>query len=137
RAAALHLRDEVRLGYRLAVVLHHHPGRIRDEEGLLPHLSAHRIPLHPLRRPPRPPVRRRPAADRAALLQQRRRAEIHSEGLEDLAPRFRSSSSGGPGKWKRTGPSGSAFTNCRRYGLLELRISSALPRPSTTPSQIT
>ena len=37
-------------------------------------LPAHRISLHPLRRPPRPRLRRRPATHRQALVQQRRRA---------------------------------------------------------------
>ena len=48
------------------------PGAFEQEEGLLPDLPAHRIPLHALRRPPRPRVRRRPAAHRSALVQQRR-----------------------------------------------------------------
>src|SRR5438552_1384136 len=69
RPAALHLGNEVRVGHRLAELLHQHPGGLRDEEGLLPDLPAHRVPLHALRRAPRPPVRRRPAADRPALVQ--------------------------------------------------------------------
>ena len=98
--------------HRLAVVLHLHPGRVPDQDRLQDHLPAHRVPLHALRRPPRPRVRRRPAADRQALLQQRRGAEVHSEGREGLS--LRSSASGVAGKWKRTGPSGSALTNCFR-----------------------
>jgi hypothetical protein len=56
------------------------------EEGFLPDLPAHRVPLHPLRRPPRPRVRRRPAAHRPALVQQRRFPEIPAEGREGLTP---------------------------------------------------
>ena len=36
-----------------------------------------------LRRPPRPRVRRRPDADRAALLHERRRAEVRAEGVSE------------------------------------------------------
>ena len=40
--------------------------------------TAHRVPLRALRRAPRARVQRRPEADRPALLQQRRRAEVRS-----------------------------------------------------------
>ena len=54
--------------------------RLRHQEGLLPDLPAHRVPLQALRRAPRPRLRRRAAAYRPALVQQRRGAEVHSEG---------------------------------------------------------
>ncbi len=40
--------------------------------------AAHRGALPPLRRPPRPCVRRRPQADRIALLHERRGDEVHA-----------------------------------------------------------
>ena len=50
----------------------------RDEEGLQDHRRARRVPLRALRRPPGARVRRRPAADEGALVQQRCRAAVHS-----------------------------------------------------------
>ena len=90
------------------------PGTLADQDRLQADLPAHRVPLRALRRPPGPRLRRRPAADRQALLQQRRGAEVHSaEGLGKSGPSCSLSSSamGGAGKWKRTGPSGSALRN--------------------------
>ncbi len=63
---------EVRQRHRLAQLLasparrHRHPHRLQAGP------AAHRIPLRPLRRPPGACLRRRAAADRQALLQQRR-----------------------------------------------------------------
>src|SRR5262249_45574968 len=61
--------------------LHHHDSRPRRQAHRLPAAAAaHRVPLHSLRRAPRARVRRRPAADRAALVQQRRGAQVRSRG---------------------------------------------------------
>ena len=43
--------------------------------------DAHRGALQPLRRPPGPRVSRRSAADRPALLHQRRGADLHAVGI--------------------------------------------------------
>jgi hypothetical protein len=48
-------------------------------------LRAHRVSLRALRRPPRPHLQRRSETDRAALLQQRRRAEVHTEEREGVS----------------------------------------------------
>jgi peptide-methionine (R)-S-oxide reductase len=52
---------------------------------LLP--APHRVSLHALRRPPRPRLRRRPAADRPAVVQQRRCAEVHPENRKGMKQR--------------------------------------------------
>src|SRR5213078_2375428 len=46
--------------------------------------AAHRIPLHPLRRPPWPYFRRRSATDGKTLVQQRCRAQVYSEARPSL-----------------------------------------------------
>ena len=61
------------------------PGRVRDQPRFQADPAAHRIPLRALRRPPRPHVRRRPGADRPALLQQRRGAALHSQDRQGLS----------------------------------------------------
>ena len=72
--AALPRRGEVRERHRVAELLRADPGRARDPARLQALLAAHRVPLRTLRRAPGARVRRRPRADGAALLQQRRRA---------------------------------------------------------------
>ena len=52
------------------------PGAREHQDRLQDDRAAHRVPLRALRRPPGPRLRRRPAADRQALLQQRRGAEV-------------------------------------------------------------
>ena len=61
------------------------PGVFETQDRLPPDLSAHRVSLRALRRAPRPHLRRRAEADRAALLQQRRRAEVHTEERQSLS----------------------------------------------------
>ena len=63
--------DQVRLGHRLAELLRA-DGRRRGRDRGRPQLlhAPHRGPLQPLRRPPRPRLRRRPEPDRPALLHQ-------------------------------------------------------------------
>src|SRR5262249_27122393 len=53
----------------------------RREPRLFTRHGARRGPLPPLRRPPRPCLRRRPGTDRTALLHERRGARVHREGL--------------------------------------------------------
>ena len=58
------------------------PGAFATKHRQEDDLAAHRISLREMRRASRPRVRRRSAADRAALLQQRRRIAFHSgEGV--------------------------------------------------------
>ena len=52
------------------------PGAVATQDRPQDVHAAHRVPLRALRRPPGPRVRRRSGADRQALLQQRRRAEV-------------------------------------------------------------
>ena len=65
--------------HRLAKLFHHHPRRLRQDHRLQIDPAAHRIPLHPLRRPSRPCLRRRPQTDRPTLVQQRRGPEVHCQ----------------------------------------------------------
>ena len=53
-------------------------GRGRDHDRSQLRHGPHRGALQPLRQPPRPRVRRRPAADASALLHQRRRDELQA-----------------------------------------------------------
>ena len=72
RPAALLLRHEVRLGHRLAELLAAARAEFREDGGgpeLL--LRAHGGDVPPLRRPPRPRLRRRPEAHGPALLHER------------------------------------------------------------------
>ena len=52
------------------------PGAVETTEDCQLRHGPHRGALQPLRQPPGPRVRRRPAADRPALLHQRRRHEV-------------------------------------------------------------
>ncbi len=62
--------------HRLAELLRADRGRGGIRQGLVVRHAQGRGPLPPLRRPSRPCVQRRPEANRAALLHQRRIAEI-------------------------------------------------------------
>ena len=79
QSSAVHLGDEIRKRHRLAQLFTTIPGALATKTDFKLILPAHRISLRALRRAPWPPVRRWPAADPAALLQQRRRAALHSE----------------------------------------------------------
>ena len=69
RAAAVQGRCEVRVGHRLAELLPAvRSGPRRGARRRQPRHDPHRDPLPALRRPSRPRVRRRPAADAQALL---------------------------------------------------------------------
>ena len=69
RAAAVQGGCEVRVGHRLAELLSAvRPGPHRGARRRQPRHDPHRDPLPALRRPSRPRVRRRPAADAQALL---------------------------------------------------------------------
>ena len=72
RPAAVLLGDQIRQRHRLAELLSAAAKRRRQDRG--PHVrdDAHRSALPPLRRPSRPRLRRRAAADRPALLHERR-----------------------------------------------------------------
>ena len=78
RAAAVRGRSQVRERHRLAELLRAARRRRRLDGRRQPVHAAHRGPLQPLRRTPRPRLRGRPAADRSALLHQRRRAELRA-----------------------------------------------------------
>src|SRR5438270_5548664 len=85
RAAALLLGDQVRFGHRLAELLA--AGRLqrrRREGGLGLVHDAHRGAVLALRRAPRPRLRRRPAADGAALLHEFGGAGFPSEGRASM-----------------------------------------------------
>ena len=75
--AALYLRHEIRERHRMAEFLHHDTRCIRQQNGLQVDPAAQRISLYPLRRPPRPRLRRRPATHREALVQQRCRLAVY------------------------------------------------------------
>ena len=62
------------------------PGRVGTERDFVAPAPAHGVSLHPLRRAPGPRVRRRPPADRSALLQQRSRAPLRARGRAAAAP---------------------------------------------------
>ena len=74
------IRDQIRKRHRLAELLPAAAQRGRHLERPLAADRAHRGALPALRRPSRPRVRGRPAADRAALLHQRRRADVRAGG---------------------------------------------------------
>ena len=80
RAGALLVGHEVRQPDRVAVLLR--AARQRGGHHVGPELlhGAHRGALPALRRPPGPRLRRRPAAHRAALLHERRRAQVRQRG---------------------------------------------------------
>jgi hypothetical protein len=86
RAAGLQLGSEVRERHRLAE-LHRADRQCRaDQEDRGPVRHPHRSPLPPLRRPSRPRLRRRPAADRQALLHERRGDELRSSRRRPCSP---------------------------------------------------
>src|SRR5437899_9873232 len=64
----------------MAEFFHRDTRRIRNHDRPQALHGAHRIPLPALRRASRPHLRRCTGADRPALLQQRRRAAIHTQG---------------------------------------------------------
>ena len=97
--AAVHLGDEIRQRHRLAQLFHHHSRRIRHQPRFQADPPAHRVPLRALRRAPRPSVRRRPGADRAALLQQRRRARLHPQDRQSLSAPCSNSAGQHPVQW--------------------------------------
>ena len=67
-------------GDRLAELLRADRGARGDQARLLADRAENRIPLRALQRPPGSRVRRRPAADGTALVQQRRGAEVCPAG---------------------------------------------------------
>ena len=95
RAAALRRRPQVRERHRLAELLRAARGGDRQHRRSQLRHEAHRGALQPLRRSPRPRLRGRSAADRAALLHQRRRARRSSprdpELIAGSSPSSRSS----------------------------------------------
>ena len=80
RPAAVLVGHQVRKRHRLAELLSAVAGRGRNVRGSRLFHEAHRGALPPLRRPSRPCVRRRTAADRAALLHERGGVEVHARG---------------------------------------------------------
>ena len=121
RPAALRLRDQVRLRHGLAELLGRR-SRTRqrvdqvDRQRLV--MRAHRGRVPPLRRPPGPRLRRRPEADRPALLHELRgaarrgigsqQAGARKQGSEatgltpDSCARARAAVHGSPGCWVST-----------------------------------
>src|SRR5262249_37619313 len=79
QSGALYFRNEVRKRHWMAEFFYHDSRCVRQQNGLQADSPAHRISLYPLRRPSRPRLRRRSAAHRQALVQQRRGPEVHSE----------------------------------------------------------
>ena len=75
-AAAVLVGNQIRQPHRLAELLSAARQRARHQAGLCAAHSAHRGALPALRRASRACVRGRPAADRAALLHQRRRTDV-------------------------------------------------------------
>ncbi len=84
RPAAVHVRDEIRKRHRLAEFFYDDTRCLRHQHRFQADPAAHRIPLHALRRPPRPHFQRRAATHRETLVQQRRGAEIHPENRQSL-----------------------------------------------------
>ncbi len=81
------------------------PGHLATKQDFQLIAAAHRVPLRALRRPSGPRVRRRPAADRPALVQQRRRAELHSgDGQGVAGPQAAAAEPGQPGPRLRSLP---------------------------------
>ena len=82
-------RPQVRERHRLAELLLSRSRGGRDDDRSQLRDDAHRGPLRALRRPSRPRVRGRPAADRPSLLHQRRRADVRARaGRAWLIERF-------------------------------------------------
>src|SRR5260370_34544770 len=76
RAASFCLGDEVRKRHRLAELFYPARGRGRDDDRSDPLHGPHRSALPPVRWSPRTRVRRRPPPHRAALLHERRFADL-------------------------------------------------------------
>ncbi len=72
------LDDEIRQRHGLAKLLGAVGRRRRHEPRHILGMAAHRGPLQPLRRPSRPCLRRRPEADRPALLHEWRRVDLQA-----------------------------------------------------------
>ena len=89
------------------------PGALRDQDRLQADRAAHRVPLRALRRPPRPRLRRRPGADRQALLQQRRGAEVRAGGGVGLRLDRWSAIGGKPGPGTRRRATSAVRPACR------------------------
>src|ERR1051325_4675999 len=84
--AGLRIRRQVRLGHGLAEFLAAGVQELRDRAARhrIRH-GAHRRRLRALRRPPRPRLRRRPRADRPALLHQLGGAQVRARALTGAA----------------------------------------------------
>ena len=78
RPGAVQVEEEVRERHRLAELQRSGAGRGRGHRGPRLRHAAHRGALQPLRQPSRPRVSGRPAADRLALLHQRRGDELQA-----------------------------------------------------------
>jgi peptide-methionine (R)-S-oxide reductase len=74
------------------------PGAVATKTDFKIAAAAHRVPLRALRRPPGPCVRRRPQADRQALLQQRRGPAFRGGGMKAAAWLL---ALAGAGRWPR------------------------------------
>ena len=85
RPAAVLVRHEIRERHRLAELLAAAAERGRHHDRQVVLHDAHRGALPPLRRPSRPCVRRRPEADRPALLHERRGAEVRARAASGPA----------------------------------------------------
>ena len=85
RPAAVRRRPEVRKRHRMAELLRADRRRDRRNDRSQPFHDQDGSALQQLRRASRPRVPGRAAADRAALLHQRRRADVHAESETDAA----------------------------------------------------
>src|SRR6516164_6025846 len=80
RSAAVLVQDQIRKRHRLAEFLGAAGARGGRERGPLVRHDPHRRIVPSLRRSSRPRLHRRSEADRAALLHERRRVEVHVSG---------------------------------------------------------
>jgi hypothetical protein len=94
RAAAVRFKDQVRQRHGLAELLPAARQCCRHDHRHAAGLRAHGSPLPPLRRPPRPRVRRRPAAHRSPLLHGRRVAEVRTARRLTGVDSYRATGSG-------------------------------------------
>ena len=105
--AALRVDGQVRERDRLAQLLRRHSGPAGHEDRLQADPAAHGVSLRALRRPPGARLQGRPAADRPALLQQRRRAAVRARRRgAAAAPRVMTATPGGEGATARPRPGG-------------------------------
>src|SRR6185503_15034701 len=72
------VRDEIRQQNRMAELFYGHSRRLGNQDRPQTVRGTHRISLREVRRASGPRVRGRTRTDGSALLQQRRRAEVHS-----------------------------------------------------------